>query len=489
MERPQRTIYFNDARHFFLFVFEPPMTIEDAWRPVDEVAGTGVNTLVYGIARADGLFFPTKTGKLFCSHLDDIENSIYWKVRENILSLQERGLDLLQVLADRAHEKRMEFFTSFRMGTYEGVGSPSSDPNVGGRGLADPDAREKQYRVFEEIATYNIEGIELDFGGSPGGMPPVLVEDDISTHSSVLTDHVRRISEMVRLQGKQVGLRIPCVEKVCDSQGFEIRTWLQEGLIDYVVPMMYANLRIDTQMPIGWIVEASNDADVPVYGMLQPFFEDGYPNHGYYEHFTPELMRAAASNFLTKGVDGLYTWFLDWPLGSAERAMLTEIADPSLMIEADKQYRLPRREQRSAEFGYGATLPIDIPKADTKDRRKIPIQISDDPVGNSNRIQKITLRIRIRNTVSADRYSILLNGQSLSEEPTRRTSGAFVRIPVSPHRIEHYSSQWLEIDLNSVRPTQGSNVIEISLDNRPPKLGGGVTIDDLEINIEFDQFG
>ena len=136
MERPQRTIYFNDARHFFLFVFEPPMTIEDAWRPVDEVAGTGVNTLVYGIARADGLFFPTKTGKLFCSHLDDIENSIYWKVRENILSLQERGLDLLQVLADRAHEKRMEFFTSFRMGTYEGVGSPSSDPNVGGRGLA-----------------------------------------------------------------------------------------------------------------------------------------------------------------------------------------------------------------------------------------------------------------------------------------------------------------------------------------------------------------
>ena len=138
----------------------------------------------------------------------------------------------------------MEFFASFRMGTYEGVGSPSADPNAGGRGLADPDAREKQYRVFKEIATYSIEGIELDFGGSPGGMPPVLVEDDISTHSSVLTDHVRRISEMVRLQGKQVGLRVPCVEKVCNSQGFEIRTWLQEGLIDYVVPMMLSLIHI-----------------------------------------------------------------------------------------------------------------------------------------------------------------------------------------------------------------------------------------------------
>ena len=51
--RRQRTIYFNDARHFYLFVFEPPMRVEDMWRPVDEVAGTGVDTLVYG-GRAGG---------------------------------------------------------------------------------------------------------------------------------------------------------------------------------------------------------------------------------------------------------------------------------------------------------------------------------------------------------------------------------------------------------------------------------------------------
>ena len=27
----QRTIYFNDARHYYLFVFEPHMALEDAW--------------------------------------------------------------------------------------------------------------------------------------------------------------------------------------------------------------------------------------------------------------------------------------------------------------------------------------------------------------------------------------------------------------------------------------------------------------------------
>ena len=110
--RRNRTIYFNDARHFYLFVFEPPMTLEDAWRPVDEIAGTGVDTLVFGVSRADGLFYPSKVGKQFWSDVDDFDNAIYWKVRQNILSLQERGLDILQVLADRARTRGMEFCSS-----------------------------------------------------------------------------------------------------------------------------------------------------------------------------------------------------------------------------------------------------------------------------------------------------------------------------------------------------------------------------------------
>ena len=53
--RQQRTIYFNAARHYYLFAFEPPMALEDAWVPIDEVAGTGVDTFAYGVERGDGL--------------------------------------------------------------------------------------------------------------------------------------------------------------------------------------------------------------------------------------------------------------------------------------------------------------------------------------------------------------------------------------------------------------------------------------------------
>ena len=54
--RQKRTIYFNDARHYYLFVFEPPMTLRDAWLPIDEVASTAVDTFSYGVERGDGLF-------------------------------------------------------------------------------------------------------------------------------------------------------------------------------------------------------------------------------------------------------------------------------------------------------------------------------------------------------------------------------------------------------------------------------------------------
>ena len=63
--RKKRIIYYNDARHYYLFVFEPPMRLQDAWVPVDEVAGTAVNTFLYGVARGDGLFYPSKVGGRF----------------------------------------------------------------------------------------------------------------------------------------------------------------------------------------------------------------------------------------------------------------------------------------------------------------------------------------------------------------------------------------------------------------------------------------
>ena len=78
--RKSRTIYFNDARHHYLFVHEPPMRLEDAWGPVDEVAGTTVDTFSYGVSRADGMFYPSRVGLRFGANRDSFDMSAYWRV-------------------------------------------------------------------------------------------------------------------------------------------------------------------------------------------------------------------------------------------------------------------------------------------------------------------------------------------------------------------------------------------------------------------------
>ena len=169
--RKRRTIYFNDARHYYLFVFEPPMRMEDAWVPVDEVADTAVDTFSYGVSRTDGLFYPSKVGLQFCEDRETLDHAHEWRTWHNMQSLIQRGLDPLTVLIDRAHEKGMEFIASLRMGGYGGMDSEHAVANGGG-GFMHHEVRDHQLAVLEELATeYEVEGVELDFAASPGGSP------------------------------------------------------------------------------------------------------------------------------------------------------------------------------------------------------------------------------------------------------------------------------------------------------------------------------
>ena len=506
--RRSRTIYFNDARHYYLFVFEPPLHLQDAWRPIDEVAGTAVDTFIYGVSRGDGLFYPTKKGKRFGQGVREFDMSAYWRLWESMQSLIDRGLDPLQVLIDRAHEKGMDFFASFRMASYVATNPDGTNlsgepgfgaPAEGGRGFANPGVRDAQFAVLEELATgYPVEGLELDFAAAADASAYFRPEE-AEAGTAAMTEHVRRISEMIRhREGApgQIGARVPPTEEICLRLGLDVRTWLQEGLLDYVTPMLYMYFQLDADMPIDWLVDAAHAADVSVYGMLQPYVYDGAPLSGDPLHgldggvkpFTPAVMRAAAATYRANGVDGLYTWFMNWPLGESERGMLAEMGDPDLIVERDKHYVLPRRSPEAVALGYDVTLPLEIPGADPTRRYPIPFTIADDVEGAAHRIRQVILRLRLSNMVSADRLSLVLNGRSLERETCLRDYGQFNLRRPGPHLVDPYRGQWLEFHLREVRPSRGRNVLEISLDQRPTKLAGKVTVDDVEVIVEYGSY-
>ncbi len=478
--RQHRTIYFNDARHYYLFVFEPPIRLEEAWSAVDEVAGTSCDTFIYGVSRADGLFYPSKVGMQFGADIQPFDSAPYWRIWENMQSLIARGIDPLTLLIDRSHEKGMDFFASLRLGGYGGM-DPQHALENGGRGFVHPEVRDHQFAVLEELATqYPVEGIELDFAAAPGGSPFWLTHEDAPEYTPIMTDFVRNVAEMVRNRPDgpgQIGARIYPTVELNQKAGLDVQTWLQEGLVDFVVPMVYAFFVLDGNMPIDWLVQEAHGNDISVYAMLQPYYSE--ENRRFYsvEDATPAMMRAAAANFWALGVDGLYTWFLPWPLGDAERRTLTELGDPALIKEADKHYFLRRRSDATNGHDYEAFLPVEIPTADRDTRYQIPFSIADDT--QNERVQSIRLRLGVTNLVSADKFDVRLNGQSVAEE---RCTREVIR------SRDPYAGQWLEFHLERVRPQQGKNVLEVSLTERPTGFVGGVIVEDVEIFVEYGPY-
>lgn len=477
--RKKRTIYFNDARHYYLFVFEPPMRMEDAWVPVDEVAGTAVDTFSYGVSRADGLFYPSEVGIQFTEDLETLESSHAWRTWHNMQSLIERGLDPLTVLIDRAHEKGMEFIASLRMGAYGGI-DPAHAVANGGSGYLNQEVRDHQLAVVEELGTqYAVEGVELDFAASPGGSPFWLRDEDLAGNVELMTDFVREAARRVRSRNGPplVGARVYPTEALNLKTGLDVRSWLQEGLVDFVVPMLYRDFILDANMPIDWLVEAAHGVDASVYAMMQPYRHDESRRFHRPENATPEMMRAAAANLWDLDVDGLYAWFLPWPLGDVERSTLTELGDLDLIKEADKHYFLRRRCDDAEDYDYPAHLPLEIPAADPNQTFEVPFRIADDT--ENRQIQTVTLRIGVSNLVSEDHFDVTLNGETLTPETCGR-SAIRSRDP--------YAGQWMSFDLGTGLLHQGKNTLSVCLASRPDGLEGGVVVEDVEVEITYGTY-
>lgn len=478
--RQHRTIYFNDARHYYLFVFEPPIRLEEAWSAVDEVAGTSCDTFIYGVSRADGLFYPSKIGMQFGDDLRPFDSAPYWRIWENMQSLIARGIDPLTLLVDRAHEKGLDFFASLRIGGYGGM-DPKHTLANGGRGFVHREVREHQLAVLEELATqYPVEGVELDFAAAPGGSPFWLRPEDALEYTPVMTDFVRNVAEVVRNRPGtpgQIGARIYPTLALNRSTGLDVQTWLEEGLVDFVVPMVYAFFVLDANMPIDWLVQEAHENDISVYAMLQPYYSEEDRRFYSVTDATPAMMRAAAANFWARGVDGLYTWFLPWPLGDAEHRVLTELSDPELIKEGDKHYFLRRRSDAASGHDYEAFLPVEISSADAEARYRIPFSIADDT--RNDRVQSVRLRLGVTNLVTADTFEVFLNGESLAGE---RCTRSIIR------SRDPYAGQWLEFHLARVRPQKETNLLEVALKERPPGFVGGVTVEDVEILVEYGPY-
>ena len=483
-----RLLYYNDSRHYYLYCFEPPLSMEDAWIPVDEVADTQVDVLVYGYGAGACMPFDTKVGEVWFEALD--EYPVYgFRAGKNVRSLIERGLDPLNVLIERAHARNMQFYSSLRlsMGAGQTLGwnvnnfalshpeywieSVVPQGNCGHLDFEHTAVRQERFALIEESMTqYDIDGFELDFTFDPAYFKP----DAIQSNLPVMTDYVRQIRQLAQEAGQQRGRPVPLGARVHPTLagnlvvGLDVATWLQEKLLDFIVPICYWPWLMDPGFPFEGLVQLAHDHGCAVYPAIRPFFlNDQQPS-------TPAMYRAAASNFWHKGADALYLLEMKWPLGEEQRGTLREIGDPDQLRGKNRHYFVVPRSEEATKYEYTSPIPFDLDVVGDGSAQEAEIYIGDDLASDARAglLRDLRLRLRVNGLSAHDQLEVSLNGEFLPPESR-------VYQPVS------YVYAWIEYPLTDLLPQAGANTIGIALRSRPPGLDEPTSLQEAEVLVEY----
>ena len=245
-----------------------------------------------------------------------------WRAYENIMSLKERGIDLMHLLVERAHEQGMKFIASYRqthsvapddVDNYFNWQFKIDHPEwcLKGKGahgfnFIHPEVRAERFALAEEaVNDYDVDGIEYDYMRWCHMFKP----GEGKKNAHLLTDFTRRTRKLLDETAKrrgidrlEFGVRVPQSIKECDYLGFDLATWIKEGLVDYIVPSDF--FHSDTNMKTEDFVKLAEGTNCKIYPAIHNRISMDGPNE-HYRLMTLANFRAAAQNFYGFGADGI----------------------------------------------------------------------------------------------------------------------------------------------------------------------------------------
>ena len=506
MQKP-KLIHYNDARHYSIYRYEPPMSLHQWRQPVDEILGTDVDTLVYGLGSGETFLHGTQVGLKWGEGVEEHNMSMmWWRATKNLDLALEAGIDPLAAAVDRAHEKGRCILGSLRM--TEPTSPDDNNPYMLGRlkreqpeimigenhpdyprafGCADytrKEVRTERLDVIEEVCgRYGMDGLEFDpYVGA------FFKPSEAREKTPVLTEFVREIRRLLDRLGEARGeslclaVKVRATEESNLALGMDVRGWLEEGLLDIVVPWTESFL-FDQEMPVEWLVDAAAGSGTPVYPML-----GRVPYDDRYHLPTIEMYRAAAANYRAMGADGLYLSDLPWPHTEREYQIFREMGDPDIHLRKKKHYFPSHREPNTGPHVPERYLPVDLEEGVPA---RVPFLVGDklDEARNDGELQGATLGVRIGHCCPEDGISFRYNGETATPSETNHFYGGIVSYTAVrsglPERVlTHF---WFTFDLPLDRVKEGQNEVEVLLDQRFTGMGGVRVLHQVELTLEYKE--
>ena len=495
MKKP-RLIYYNDLRHYLMYRFDPPMSLHQFRRPVDEVLCTGVDTLSVGLASGQTFWHDTKVGLKWGERVERHNNGVmWWRAGENLEHALSQGIDPLKVVIDRAHEKGLQILCSLKLNDPSylesdklywlgklkwdhpemmiGEEDPDEPKIATCSDYARPEVRQERLDVLEEVVgNYGPDGIELDDCLKDSHLRVFFKPSEVRRNTLILTGFIRDVRSLLDHMGEKWGRRIGLAMRVHPTEdgnlaaGMDVRTWLSEGLLDLVVPYLGGphDKLTDSQFSFDWLAAATRDSGAWVYS---PAGRVPYDDRHYEQ--TIEMFRATASNLHARGADGLYLEDLKWPHDRDQYMVLREMGDPDTYARKTKHYMFAPGIDTPDSAPLDRRLPVTMTEGLTA---CIPVFVGDDldSARQDGELKSVELGVRIVQTGPDDRFTFRFNGEELSEDNAEIVtyyggSTAFAAFRAGlPARIDTY--YWYHFDLPIDLVRHGQNTFELTMDSR-----------------------
>ncbi len=422
--------------------------------------------------------------------------------RDDLLRWIEEGNDPPKIAVQEAHKRRLDVFYSMRLNDIHDAWGPVHFPTFKaqhpewmiGEGhpygvetalnFAIPEVRELKLRIIEEIfQKYDFDGMEIDFMRHL----PHFIPGTEPENAHILTQFLREVRQHLDQRGQERGRPIELAVRVdenleaCSLDGFQVQTWIKEGLMDILIVGAGAG-----DVAVEEFKELAADTSVLIYPCLEAY--DGV----WYRPRSTELRRALALNYWHQGADGIYTfnWYPHRFAVDEETALLKEIGDPNAMrfkpVMFVAEYGPQTLEARPSPWSphnyLHGVLPAELTEGQVVE---VPILVGLDlPAGAGEQPPtRLELRIECEDLAPDDTLAIALNGQGLLWQ--KREEGSIAT---------HGRPGWIPepTDFTSVmmalRPEQvehGRNYVSLRLAQRAPQAQGPVTVTAVEIHLDY----
>lgn len=431
-------------------------------------------TFAFMAASPDICFYETKVGEQYGKRFGDDFNELYAPAMRG---LKRAGTDPLKFVTGYMKSKGYEVLASVRMGDTHHrkldindhfcsmfaienpqyvIKQPDGRTNETALDYTYPEVREHRFAIMKEIVSeYNVDGLLLDFTRWAKFFP----RDEGIKKAPIMTEFVKAIYNMMEDQANKkcrsklkLVVKIPESVNACWLAGIDIKTWVDNRLVDCVIVSTWNNT--DPQLPIEEFTKYTKPAGVKTYaamGNMIGSFTEGLPiihNRGYAmsnKHktksyrsmlITRDEARAAAANYYSWGADGIYFWNVGIFFGKEDhpsdvrhwyriKDWTNTVSDPGKLYEGMRwyhylpmgkgisQYAPPSRnypwyDEGKSPLGHKNNPVLEFTSDKAGERQIYPFRMADgkngDPLSG-------LMEFNIYNSSSKNDYVIDINGE------------------------------------------------------------------------------